>query len=73
MRKKRKFAIVGIFVVAAVITPTPDAVNQILMAGPLLILYEASIIVAKVFGKKKREDEKTEEEGEEEGEQKADT
>jgi sec-independent protein translocase protein TatC len=55
MRKKRKFAIVAIFVVAAIITPTPDAINQLLMAGPLLVLYEASIILAKVFGKKKTE------------------
>jgi len=39
---KRRFAIVGIFVVAAVLTP-PDAISQCMLAGPLLVLYEVSI------------------------------
>ncbi len=51
LRSQRKFAILGIFVVAAILTP-PDVVSQILMAVPLLVLYEISIYVAKVFGKK---------------------
>ena len=37
--------------VAAILTP-PDVVSQILMAVPLLMLYEISIYVAKIFGKK---------------------
>lgn len=63
LRNKRKFAILGIFAVAAILTP-PDVVSQILMAIPLLVLYEISILVAKYFGKKEEEEE--EEEGEEE-------
>lgn len=47
----RRYAIVVIFVVAAILTP-PDIFSQSLMAGPLLLLYEVSIVVAKVFGKK---------------------
>lgn len=47
----RRYAIVVIFIVAAILTP-PDVFSQCLMATPLLILYEVSIIVAKVFGKK---------------------
>jgi sec-independent protein translocase protein TatC len=55
--KNRKYAILLIFVVAAIVTPTPDAVNQCLMAGPLVVLYEISIIGAKMFGKKKGKEE----------------
>jgi sec-independent protein translocase protein TatC len=40
-----------IFIVAAVLTP-PDIISQILMALPLLALYEASIWVARIFGKR---------------------
>ena len=56
LRSKRKFAILGIFAVAAILTP-PDVVSQILMAIPLLVLYEISILVAKYFGKKEEEEE----------------
>ena len=59
LRSKRKFAILGIFAVAAILTP-PDVVSQILMAIPLLVLYEISILVAKYFGKKEEEEEKEE-------------
>src|SRR3970040_58261 len=51
----RKYAILGIFVLAAILTPTPDAFSQILMAAPMMLLYEVGIIVAKVFGKKPAE------------------
>jgi sec-independent protein translocase protein TatC len=51
LRSKRKFAILGIFVLSAVLTP-PDIVSQILMAFPMIVLYEISILVAKAFGKK---------------------
>ena len=53
MRKYRRYAIIGIFVLAAFITP-PDPVSQLMMAMPLLILYEVSIGVCKLFGKKKK-------------------
>lgn len=45
LRRNRKYAILGIFILAALLTPTPDVVNQLLMAGPLIVLYELSIIL----------------------------
>ena len=45
LRRKYKYAIVIIFVVAAVITPTPDAFNMSLLALPMICLYEISIWV----------------------------
>jgi sec-independent protein translocase protein TatC len=51
LRKNRKYAILVFFTVAAILTP-PDVVTQILMAVPLMILYEISIWGARVFGKK---------------------
>jgi sec-independent protein translocase protein TatC len=53
LAKNRKYAILGAFVVAAVLTPTPDAFNQALMAGPLILLYEVGIICARLFGGRK--------------------
>jgi sec-independent protein translocase protein TatC len=44
-----RYAIVTVFIVAAVLTPGPDIASQMLMAGPLLILYIVSIGVAFVF------------------------
>jgi len=52
--KNRKYAILLIFIAAAIITPTPDAVNQCLMAFPLMILYEVGILGVRIFGKKKK-------------------
>lgn len=52
LAKNRKYAILGAFIVGAVLTPTPDAFNQTLMAGPLVLLYEVGIICARFFGKK---------------------
>ena len=67
LSKNRKYAFLLSFVVAAIVTPTPDVVNQCLMAGPLVILYEVSILGAKIFGKKriKKEEEATERSDEE--------
>ena len=60
LKKNRKYAILLFFTVAAILTP-PDVVTQIMMALPLMVLYEISIIGAKVFGKKKpAEDDNTE-------------
>ncbi|MGA2193612.1 MAG: twin-arginine translocase subunit TatC [Nitrospirota bacterium] len=53
LSKNRKYAVLLAFVVAAILTPTPDAFNQCLMAVPLLLLYEMGIIMAKIFGRKK--------------------
>ncbi|MCG3118316.1 MAG: Sec-independent protein translocase protein TatC [bacterium] len=48
MRQKRRYGIVAIFVAAAVLTPSTDAFTQMLLAVPLLILYEISIWVSKI-------------------------
>lgn len=53
MRQARRYAILGIFIVAAILTP-PDVLSQLLMAVPMLVLYEISVVVAAVFGKKKK-------------------
>jgi sec-independent protein translocase protein TatC len=52
LASKRKFAIVGAFVLAAIITPTFDPVNQTLVALPLIVLYEMSIWLAKLVQRK---------------------
>ena len=49
-----KYAVLIIFIVAAVITPTGDMVTQSLMAGPMLVLYLLSILLALIFGKRRR-------------------
>lgn len=49
-----KYAVLIIFIAAAVITPTGDMVTQSLMAGPMLVLYLFSILLALIFGKKRR-------------------
>lgn len=61
MRKTRSYAIVAIFVVAAVITPTPDAFTLLVMAGPMCILYEICIWLAYFDDKKKAKQEEEEE------------
>ncbi|TDH64361.1 twin-arginine translocase subunit TatC [Dankookia rubra] len=57
LRKGRRYAIVGMFVVAAVLTP-PDVISQIGLAVPLLALYELSILAA-VWMAPKKPDETT--------------
>jgi sec-independent protein translocase protein TatC len=52
LARNRKYAILGAFIAGAVLTPTPDAFNQTLMAGPLILLYEVGIICARVFGRR---------------------
>src|SRR5881409_2427875 len=52
LSKNRKYAILGAFIAGAVLTPTPDAFNQTLMAGPLILLYEVGIVCARVFGRR---------------------
>ena len=50
--KNTKYAVLIIFVISAVITPTSDVVTQTLMAAPMLVLYVVSIGIAWMFGKK---------------------
>ncbi len=48
-----RYAVLVIFIVAAMLTPGPDVASQLLMATPLLVLYVISIGVAYVFGKER--------------------
>jgi len=59
-----KYAIVIIFIIAALLTP-PDVLTQLLMAGPLLVLYGVSIIIVKIVNPAKPEDEDEENDTEE--------
>lgn len=53
LAKNRKYAVLVAFVIAALLTPTPDAFNQSLMAIPIIILYEAGIWASRILQKKK--------------------
>jgi len=53
LRRNRKYSLVVIFIGAAVLTP-PDVFTQALMAGPLIILYEISILVSKIATRKEK-------------------
>lgn len=56
LSKNRKYAVFFAFILAAILTPTPDAFNQTLMAGPILILYEVGIIVSKIVSRGGKQD-----------------
>lgn len=58
LRSKRKYAVLVIFFVAAIATP-PDVISQVLMAIPLLCLYELGIILVAVTERKRRKIEET--------------
>jgi len=55
-KKNRKYALLLFFIGAAILTP-PDVVTQMMMALPLILLYEISIVGARIFGKKNSEEE----------------
>jgi len=50
MARNRRYAVLLAFILAAILTPTADVVNHLLMAGPLIVLYEISIGMVKIFG-----------------------
>ena len=54
LRKGRKIMIVIIFLMAAIITP-PDVVSQVMVALPMILLYERSIALSSLVGKRRRE------------------
>ena len=60
LARNRKYAILIIFVAAALLTP-PDLVSQVLLAGPLILMYEGSIWMARFLGKKEKEKKEGEE------------
>ncbi|WP_420209411.1 twin-arginine translocase subunit TatC [Candidatus Electronema sp. JC] len=47
--KNRRYAVLAIAILAAMLTPTPDVVNMALMGGPLYLLYEAGILVIRLL------------------------
>jgi sec-independent protein translocase protein TatC len=55
LAKNRKYAVLLAFVVAAILTPTPDVFNQTLMAVPIIVLYEVGIILSRIFKRRKAE------------------
>jgi sec-independent protein translocase protein TatC len=55
LSSKRAIAIIVAFVAAAIITP-PDPITQIILAIPLILLYELSILLAKLVVKKRQQE-----------------
>ncbi len=53
LARNRKYAILAAFILAAVLTPTPDAFNQTLMALPIILLYEVGILLSRIMFRKK--------------------
>jgi len=56
MREKRRYATVIILVIAAIITPSPDALTMLVVAAPLFVLYEISIIVSAIVQRRRKKD-----------------
>lgn len=54
LKEKRKHVYVGVFILAAIITADPTVISQVLLAVPLIILYELSILSARFFAKSSR-------------------
>jgi len=52
LQRNRKYAILINFIIAAILTPTPDVVNQMMMGIPLIVFYEISVLAVWAFGKK---------------------
>ena len=55
MRHYRRHSIVGILILAAVLTPGTDPVSQVLLATPLVLLYEISIWISGAASRKREE------------------
>ncbi len=54
LAKYRKFALLGAFILGAILTPTPDVFNQTILSIPIYLLYEIGILFARIFGKRKK-------------------
>jgi sec-independent protein translocase protein TatC len=54
LAKYRKFAMLGAFILAAIITPTFDPINQTIVAVPLIVLYEIGILLAKLARRREK-------------------
>jgi sec-independent protein translocase protein TatC len=55
LRKNRGYVLLGIFIVAAFLTP-PDAISQTFMAVPMYVLYELGILLAVFLGRQRERD-----------------
>ena len=51
LRKGRRYAVILILIFAAILTPSPDVATQLMLAVPLYLLYELSIIIVRYTGK----------------------
>lgn len=60
LSKNRKYAILAIVILASILTPGPDPISQIMMAVPVYILYEVSIVVSKFAKPHQKIDDSTE-------------
>jgi sec-independent protein translocase protein TatC len=60
MRDKRRYAVIIVLVLAAIITPSPDALTMLIVAIPLYVLYELSITVSAVVQRRKKKEEEEE-------------
>jgi sec-independent protein translocase protein TatC len=48
LTRNRRYAIVLVFLTAGILTPTPDALTQVMLAGPMLVLYEISVLISRI-------------------------
>ncbi len=62
MIKNFKYAVLVVFVIAAIITPSPDVINQSILAVPMLALYGLSILISHIFGRKRDKEKEDSEE-----------
>jgi sec-independent protein translocase protein TatC len=63
LKSNRGFVLIGIFIIAAILTP-PDAVSQTIMAMPMYLLYESGLVMAGVMQRMRREEQEKREKGE---------
>jgi sec-independent protein translocase protein TatC len=54
LRSARRFAIVGICILVAVITPSGDPISMLMLSGPMVLFYEAAIIVGRVMARRRK-------------------
>jgi sec-independent protein translocase protein TatC len=69
LNRYRKYAVLVNFVIAAILTPTPDVVNQLLMAVPLMVLYEIGVVAVWLLGKRSQETKERAEKTDDSGQQ----
>jgi sec-independent protein translocase protein TatC len=49
LKSKRAYVIAGAFIIAAIITPTIDPFTQLIVALPMLVLFEGSLLAGRIF------------------------